>query len=376
MPGIYVHIPFCKQKCSYCDFASFPRKLDLAEAYMACVIKEITMREKELKDKNYTFDTVYFGGGTPSIVDYTYIGAVIKQLKASFNIAKNPEITIEMNPGTVSETKIEAYKKYGVNRFSVGLQTAIDEQLKDVNRIHTARDYVYCMSLLKGQNVSTDVMLGLKGQTTEDIKKTIILADKCGSSHMSVYALEAIDGTPIYNDFLDGLLPDGDEVAKMYDFSVELLKKLGYERYEVSNFAKKGKESKHNMNYWNRGEYLGFGVSASSYMRNMRFTNTFDLDDYMKCILSGFYPVVDSTKLSPSDAEEEFIMLSMRTPKGVDVNKYKETFGKDFKEKYADAIRKDENYLDVTENSVRIKDKYLYVQNRIVIDFFLQNEKP
>jgi len=371
MPGIYIHIPFCKQKCSYCDFASFPRKLELAEAYMACVIKEIKMREKELKDKNYSFDTIFFGGGTPSIIDYKYIGAVIKQLKTSFTISPNAEITIEMNPGTVSEKKIAAYKQYGINRFSVGLQTAIDSQLADVFRIHTARDYVYCMSLLKGENVNTDVMLGLKGQTKEDVEKTITLADKCGSTHMSVYALTVVDGTPIYSDYLEGKLPDSDEVADMYDFSLSLLKKLGYERYEVSNFAKKGKECRHNLNYWNRGEYLGFGVAASSFMRGRRFTNTFDLDEYMKCVLSGFYPVIDSTDIDAKDAETEFIMLAMRTPKGVDLKKFKENFGADFMEKYAEPIRKNENYLDCTEERVRIKDEYLYVQNKIIVDFFL-----
>jgi len=372
MLGLYIHIPFCKQKCSYCDFTSYPRKLDLAEAYMACVIKEIQMRGKELKDKNYTFDTIYFGGGTPSLVDHAYIGAIIKQLKSSFTIAKNAEITIEMNPGTVSEAKIAAYKKYGINRFSVGLQTAIDSQLKDICRIHTARDYVYCMSLLKGENVSTDVMLGLKGQTFDDVEKTIMLADKCGSSHMSVYALTVADGTPIYSDYLDGLLPDSDEVAEMYSRAVTLLKDLGYARYEVSNFAKAGKESRHNLNYWRRGEYLGFGVSASSFMFGRRFTDAFNLDDYMKCVLSGFYPVVDNEEVSPKDAEFEFIMLSMRTVYGVDLKKFKESFGVDFKEKYSPQLKKNEKYLNFSENTVKIKDEYLYVQNEILTDFILE----
>lgn len=372
MPGLYIHIPFCKHKCSYCDFTSFPDKLEFAEAYMACLIKEIKMRGEEMKGKNYVFDTVYIGGGTPSVVDYKYIGAALLQIRKSFTLSARPEITIEMNPGTVNKDKIAAYKGYGINRFSVGLQTAIDSELEDVCRIHTARDYVYCMSLLKGENVSTDVMLGLKGQTKDDIEKTITLADKCGSSHMSVYALTVEDGTPIYTDYLNGELPDGDEVADMYAFAVKLLKEFGYNRYEVSNFAKKGKESRHNLNYWKRGEYLGFGVSASSFMFGRRFTNAFNLDDYMKCVLSGFYPVVDNEEVSPDDAEFEFIMLALRTVYGVNLKEFKENFGADFLEKYSAQIKKNENYLDISDSAVKIKDEYLYVQNEILTDFILK----
>lgn len=372
MPGLYIHIPFCKHKCSYCDFTSFPDKLELSEAYMACLIQEIKKRGEELKGKNYVFDTVYIGGGTPSVVDYKYIGAALKQIRTSFALSPHPEITIEMNPGTVSKEKIDAYKSYGINRFSVGLQTAIDSQLEDICRIHTARDYAYCMSLLKGQNVNTDVMLGLKGQTKEDVKKTILLADGCHSSHMSVYALTVEDGTPIYTDYLNGELPDGDEVADMYAYAVNLLKELGYHRYEVSNFAKAGKESRHNLNYWKRGEYLGFGVSASSFMFGRRFTNTFNLDEYMKCILSGFYPVVDNEEVTPEDAEFEFIMLAMRTVYGVNLKKFKENFNSDFLEKYSSQLKKNEAYLDISGDTVKIKDEYLYVENEILTDFILK----
>jgi len=372
MAGLYIHIPFCKQKCSYCDFTSFPDKLNLQDAYMACVIKEIKMRGEELKKikgESYVFDTIYFGGGTPSIIEHKYIGAVIKQLKMSFSVADDAEITIEMNPGTVSKEKIAAYKKYGVNRFSVGLQTAIDSQLQDICRIHSARDYVYCMSLLKGENVNSDVMLGLKGQTFADVEKTITLADKCGSSHMSVYALTVEDGTPIYTDYLNGELPDGDEVALMYSKAVDMLKKLGYDRYEVSNFAKAGKESRHNLNYWKRGEYLGFGVSASSFMFSRRFTNTFNLDEYIKCVLSGFYPVIDNEEIVLSEAEKEFIMLALRTRYGLNLKKFNDLFGVDFKGKYSLQLEKNKNYMDVSPDAVKIKDEYLYVQNSILTDF-------
>ena len=182
MSGIYIHIPFCKQKCTYCDFTSFPDKLAFAEAYMACLYKEMQLRAEQCKER--AFDTVYIGGGTPSVIDPAYIYGAIKQIKNSFRLSKNPEITIEMNPGTVNEKKIETYARAGINRYSVGLQTAIDEQLANLNRIHTVREYLYCTSLLKGKNFSADVMLGLKGQTKEDVKKTIEVAAMSGAKHI------------------------------------------------------------------------------------------------------------------------------------------------------------------------------------------------
>ena len=234
MAGIYLHIPFCKQKCRYCDFTSFPNRLSFAEAYMACLYKEIEMRGKQLE--GMTFDTVYFGGGTPSLIPPEYIYGAMKQIVRCFSLGKRPEVTIEMNPGTVSEQKIATYKRAGINRFSVGLQTAYDEQLRELGRVHTVRDYLYCTSLLKGENFSADVMIGLKGQTADEVQKTIALAAGSGAKHISMYALTPEDGTPVYTDYLNGELPDADEVAALYDAGYAKLKELGFYRYEVSNF--------------------------------------------------------------------------------------------------------------------------------------------
>lgn len=367
MPGIYLHIPFCKQKCTYCDFTSFPNRLNFAEAYMACMYKEIEMRGKQLG--TYTFDTVYFGGGTPSVIDPKYIYGAMNQLLKCFHLSKDPEVTIEMNPGTVSKEKIETYKRAGINRFSIGLQTAIDRQLAELGRIHNVREYLFCTSLLKGENFSADVMLGLKGQTKEDLRKTIEVAVGSGASHVSMYALTPEDGTPIYTDYLNGELPDADEVAELYDFGYALLKEKGYHRYEVSNFAKEGKESRHNLNYWRRGEYIGLGVSASSFICGKRFTNTFDLDEYVKCILSGFLPVIESEDVSREDAKFEFVMLALRTSDGISAKKYRETFGSDWKEDFAESYAKTKSYLDEIEDRTRIKEEYLFVQNQILTEY-------
>ena len=367
MAGIYIHVPFCRHKCSYCDFVSFPDKMEYAEAYMACLYKELKMRGDELKD--YTFDTVYFGGGTPSYIPPKLILGAMNQIKKCFRLAKNAEITLELNPGTIGEAKVKTYLQAGINRLSIGLQTAIDSQLADLGRIHNARDYVYATKLLKGQNFSTDVMLGLKNQTKEDVRKTIELAHACGSKHISMYALTVEDGTPIYTDYLNGELPDSDEVAEMYEYGVKLLKELGYERYEISNFAVSGYESKHNLNYWKRGEYIGVGVSASSFMQGKRFTNTFDLDEYMKCVISGFYPAVTSEQVDEADAKFEFIMLALRTKYGVNMKEYKEKFNVSLAEDFPNALQKTAKYLELDGDILRIKDEYLYVQNSVLIPF-------
>jgi oxygen-independent coproporphyrinogen-3 oxidase len=212
-------------------------------------------------------------------------------------------------------------------------------------------------------------MIGLKGQTCDDIDKSIQVAAKLGASHISMYALTPEDGTPIYTDYLNGELPDSDEVAEMYAFGYKKLKEYGFERYEVSNFCKKGKESKHNLNYWKRGEYIGFGVSASSCIKDVRFTNTFDLDEYFKCILSNHFPVVDKQEIDEDGKRDEFIMLALRTDKGLDLAEFERLFAADFKTVYAQPLKKNAAYLNVTDNSVAIKPDYLFVQNSIIIDF-------
>lgn len=373
MAGIYIHVPFCRHKCSYCDFVSFPDKIDYADAYMACLYKELKMRGDELKD--YEFDTVYFGGGTPSYIPPKLILGAMNQIRACFNLKKDAEITLELNPGTIGEAKVKTYLQAGINRFSIGLQTAIDEQLADLGRIHNARDYVFATKLLEGQNFSTDVMLGLKNQTKDDVRKTIELAVACGSKHISMYALTVEDGTPIYTDYLNGELPDSDEVAELYEYGKTLLEEKGFKRYEVSNFAKEGYESKHNLNYWKRGEYIGVGVSASSFMCGRRFTNTFDLDEYMKCIISGFYPAVTSEKVEESDAKFEFVMLALRTAQGLSLDEYKNTFGTALGDDFPNALKASVKYLELSDGRLRIKDEYLYVQNSILMPFIEEIEQ-
>ena len=367
--GLYIHIPFCRQKCAYCDFYSLPSREDKMDAYTDALIRHI--REVAPRTESHRVDTVYFGGGTPSYIPPKLILGAMNRIRESFTLSDNAEITLELNPGTIGEEKVKIYEKAGINRFSVGLQTAIDSQLEDIGRIHNVHDYVYATKLLKGKNFSTDVMLGLKNQTKADIKKTIELAAACGSSHIAMYALTVEDGTPIYTDYLNGELPDSDEVADMYDYGRNLLDALGYRRYEISNFAKPGFESRHNLNYWRRGEYIGVGLAASSFMNGKRFTNTFNLDDYMKCVISGFFPAVDCEEVSEADAKFEKVMLALRTAEGLSLAEYEKEFSSSFEEDFPAALTKTRKYLDFSKDDsrVKIKDEYLYVQNRILMPF-------
>ncbi len=373
MAGIYVHVPFCRHKCSYCDFVSFPDKIDYADAYMACLYKELKMRGDELK--KYEFDTVYFGGGTPSYIPPKLILGAMNQIRKCFRLTKDAEITLELNPGTIGEAKVKTYLEAGINRFSIGLQTAIDEQLADLGRIHNARDYVFATKLLAGQNFSTDVMLGLKNQTKEDVRKTIELATSCGSKHISMYALTVEDGTPIYTDYLNGELPDGDEVADAYEFGRKLLEEKGFARYEVSNFAQKGYESRHNQNYWKRGEYIGVGVSASSFIAGRRLTNTFDLDEYMKCIISGFFPTVSNEEVTKEQAKFEYVMLALRTREGLSLQAYEKEFGVKLADDFPNSLKKSVAYLTLEGDNLKIKEEYLYVQNSILMPFIEEIEQ-
>ncbi|MBE7076042.1 MAG: radical SAM family heme chaperone HemW [Clostridiales bacterium] len=367
MSGIYIHVPFCAQKCTYCDFASYPKEINKAESYFACLYRELEGRAKATKDK--VFDTVYIGGGTPSVVDSKFIVGAVRQVKKQFNLAPNAEITIELNPGTVDEKKIKDYKSVGINRFSIGLQTGFNEELKRLNRIHTAKDFLLTCNLLKGENISADILIGLWDQKLDDVKKSIDLALAGGVSHISVYALTPETGTPIYTDYLNGELLSDDEVRDIYDGVVEYLKEKGLFRYEVSNFAKLGFESKHNQNYWRRGEYVGAGVSASGFLDGRRYTNSYSIDEYMNAVIYNKMPEISSDEIVGDDAEFEFIMLGLRTREGISVKEFNDNFKVDFTEKYKETLKKKDKFLNFDGDRLTIKDEYLYVQNDIIMDF-------
>ena len=368
MKGIYIHVPFCKSKCTYCDFASYPGQIGKSELYFACLYKEMKAKFSQMKDKRFT--SVYFGGGTPSFVEPKFIYGAMKLIYNECKISKNAEITLEVNPGTLDESKVKVYKNAGINRFSVGLQSSNDETLQNINRIHTKQDFIKCMYLLKDFNTSVDVMVGLPNETFLDVKNTIDLATSFDNvKHISLYTLKPEEGTPMFTKYLNGELLSDDETAEIYEKSVSYLKEKGFFRYEVSNFSKGEYYSKHNYNYWQRGEYIGFGVSASSFINERRFTNTENIDNYCKCILANKVAEIYSENIEGFERNKEYAMLSLRTANGVNLNDYFKTFNSDFKKDFENAIKNNLSYLDINDKRIKIKDEYLFVQNSILVDF-------
>ncbi|MBO5926050.1 MAG: coproporphyrinogen III oxidase family protein, partial [Clostridia bacterium] len=298
-----------------------------------------------------------------------YVYGALKLIYTLFDVNKNAEITLEVNPGTIDEDKLKVYKNAGVNRFSVGLQSANDKTLRAINRIHNYNDFEKTMELLSSYNTSVDVMIGLPEENVGDVLATLKKVTSFKNvKHVSLYALKAEEGTPMFTKYLNGELLSEDEVADIYDEAVSFLKEKGFNRYEVSNFSIENYYSKHNLNYWKRGEYLGVGVGASSFISGRRFTNTESIDEYVKAILSNFSAEIFSETVSEVDAKGEYAMLALRTSLGIDFSDYKNTFNSDFNKDFKKAINKNKSYLEISDKNIKIKDEYLYVQNTILVD--------
>ena len=291
--GLYIHIPFCKQKCSYCDFCSYAEKQDLISKYIKCLLQEI----KEVgsnnradfengKDDLFSVKTIYIGGGTPSLIESKYIVQIMEEIKSNFELDENAEITIEVNPGTVTLEKLEDYNKVGINRLSIGLQSTHEHLLKEIGRIHTYLDFLdtYRFTREAGfENINVDLMIGLPNQTLAEVQDSIEEIVSMEPEHISVYSLILEEGTPLFKKVEEGLeLPDEELERKMYWTVKRILEANGYNHYEISNFAKQGYESKHNLDCWNQKEYIGFGVAAHSYTNGIRYSNIENLEQYIK----------------------------------------------------------------------------------------------
>lgn len=351
--GIYVHIPFCKLKCNYCDFKSFPYP-ERSEEYFNALKKEILNTDAVYK----TIDTVYFGGGTPSFVDEKYIVDVFNLLRNKFDFDLS-EATIEANPESITKSKLLTYKSAGFDRLSIGVQSLSDDVLKFLGRVH---DSDMAKSAVKTaleffDNVSCDIML--VGQSAESVAKDIEYLSDSGVKHISCYMLQIEEGTPFYDRYIknDIKLPTDDELADLFSFAIAKLKSLGYERYEVSNFCKRGYEAKHNLGYWVRKPYYGFGLSAHSLIGNERYGNQSAFDEYVSDPLKREFKEV----LSESDIELERIMLALRTSHGV---LKEEILNKpDFYDKY-------KNYFCIKGNRISLNDKGFMIMNKILGDLF------
>ena len=372
--GLYIHIPFCVKKCNYCDFLSAPSSKQVQIAYMDTLQKEI--EEKAIAYKDWCVDTIFIGGGTPTSVPYETIVKMMDTVRAEFCLDKDCEITIECNPGTVTGEALKAYRAAGINRLSIGLQSADDELLKELGRIHTYEQFLetYTWAREAGfENVNVDVMSGLPGQSIEQYEDTLKKLVELHVEHISAYSLIIEEGTPFFKQYEEDQLdlPDEETERDMYYRTKTMLDEAGFSRYEISNYAKKGYECRHNVRYWRREDYLGLGLGASSCMENVRFKNTDWLDEYV--LESKYMDKCDVQELSSQECMEEFMFLGLRMTKGVSKTKFADTFGVTMNEVYDRALSKlKEQKLIAEEGDFVFLTEYgLDVSNRVWVEFLL-----
>jgi oxygen-independent coproporphyrinogen-3 oxidase len=326
--GIYVHIPFCKSKCDYCDFYSLAgREEDMAK-YQKALLAQIKALAPLAKGR--PVDTIYFGGGTPSYYGDKRLRELLSALQHHFSVGKQAEITVECNPDSVDPKSIARLRRAGVNRISLGMQSGNPQELRCIHRIHTPRQAAQAVADIRQariENLSLDLIYGLPGQTMASWKDTLAQAMELAPDHLSCYGLKVEPGTPLAQRVALGqVLPDEDAQADLYLTTVEILQKGGYRQYEISNFAKPGKESRHNLKYWMGREYLGFGPGAHSYFGGRRYAYPRDLDTF----LSGKAAPVQETTVSPAEQAREYLLLRLRTTRGIEEWEYRREFGLNF----------------------------------------------
>lgn len=330
--GIYVHIPFCAQKCFYCDFISFSNKKEMIKDYIEALKKEIEyVGTHFVSDQNSKIATIYIGGGTPSFIDSKYIVEIIDTIKNNFQVSEDAEITIEINPGTATKEKLEDYIKCGINRASIGLQSADNKLLKQIGRIHTYEQFLTTYGLVRSvgfKNVNIDLMLALPKQTIEILEDSLNKVIELAPEHISVYSLILEEGTKLYDLVENGELKllDEDIERKMYWKVKDILEQNGYNHYEISNFAKLGYESKHNVNCWEQKEYLGMGVAAHSYCNKKRYSNTDNIEEYVKNINEEKNTKITHEIQTDVNEQKEYMLLGLRKIEGVSISKFKEKF--------------------------------------------------
>lgn len=360
--GLYVHIPFCERKCNYCDFNTYSGKSHMAEKYFSRLTDEMHF---------YTpcaVDTVYFGGGTPSSVDADFICDVLESARNYFNITDNAEITIEVNPASVTADKLNAYKKAGINRISMGAQSFNDNELKTLGRLHNAADIYDTYNLIRNcgfENISLDLMFGLPNQAMQSLEYSIDCILDLRPEHISCYALKVEEGTPFYIMESKGeiTLPDEDTFADMYDLICDKLTAAGYIQYEISNFCLPDKHSRHNSRYWKCNEYIGLGAGASSYINGVRSRNTDDILNY--------HNIIEET-LDTNDKMSEYVIFGLRmTDKGISISEFKKRFGLDIYDVFGNELDKHKRFITRDGDVLKLTKEAYYVSNAVLLDFML-----
>ncbi|WP_026527340.1 radical SAM family heme chaperone HemW [Butyrivibrio sp. VCD2006] len=389
--GIYIHIPFCKQKCLYCDFLSFPEGMEQQALYFDALKKEIEISAGECED--YEVTSVFIGGGTPTSVEPSYIADIMGVLKGQYNLAENAEITIECNPGTADYKALRLYRDAGINRISIGLQSAKDNELLILGRIHNRKQFEECYKnarLAGFDNVNVDLMSALPGQTLRDWESNLeyVCSLEPSPEHISAYSLIIEEGTPFYEMYGENSgirrehllpLPDEDTEREMYHRTKEILEKNGYYRYEISNYSKSDRESRHNVRYWNGGDYIGFGIGAASLMKGIRYRNISELSNYVEAINKlDIFDILKAIRtevqpLSKNEQMEEFMFLGLRMVRGVSCAEFERRFSCEMAEVFGEVIAelRGEELLEVTEDGIHLTDYGLDLSNYCMAKFLL-----
>ena len=381
MIGLYVHIPYCIRKCRYCDFCSVPVN-DSASAYADAVIREIQLRKKQYP--NERAKTVFFGGGTPTVLPADDLCRILNALRDAFPLDQDAEISIECNPKTANAKALQTLRRNGFNRLSIGLQSADDALLHRIGRIHTYADFRQTFEWAREagfHNINVDLMHGLPGQSQAQYLDTLHKVFEIGPDHISAYSLILEEGTPLEADVKRGReqLPDEDAVADMQDAGMAVLETAGYHRYEISNFAKDGYACRHNLIYWNNEPYLGFGVAAHSSMPEngkwYRFSNTDSIPAYLRKTASGKLPEAERILINTFEQMFETIMLGLRKTEGVSYRAFAERFGCDLRETYPEAIEKNASrgLWAADETHLRLNPRGLDLLNSVLLDFQERN---
>lgn len=340
--SLYIHIPFCVRKCGYCDFLSAPADEKARDRYVQALLMEIE-RYQGTETADRKIKTLYIGGGTPSILSVDQLDCIMQKIKYTFNFCDDIEASMEMNPGTASKEKCRALYQMGINRLSIGLQSTNDMELKTLGRIHSYEDFINTYTWCREagfQNINVDLMAALPYQIVESYTTGLRKIIRLAPEHISAYSLILEEGTPFYQKYNSGCYPllDEEQERLMYRETEQILAQAGYERYEISNYAKKGYACRHNLVYWQGGDYLGLGLGSSSYMDGVRFHNTTDLNTYVN---QGAY-VEDREELSVQAKMEEFMFLGLRVMAGVSGTEFEKRFGKTMEDVYGDVLRKHE----------------------------------
>ena len=374
--GIYIHIPFCKKKCEYCDFVSFSGTQNMQEEYVEVLNLDIKNSSKLVSD--YEVDTIYFGGGTPSYIESKYIVDILKSIKDNYKVAKNAEITIEVNPGTVDKEKLMVYKEAGINRLSIGLQSTHDRLLELIGRIHNYDEFLdtYEYAVEVGfDNINVDLMLALPTQSLDEMVSSVRKIISLKPEHISLYSLILEEGTPLYQKVQTGKLELTDEKLErhMYWRTKQLLEQAGYKQYEISNFSKEGYESKHNMNCWKQNEYLGFGLAAHSYLNDKRFSRIKNIREYIKNINENNFDknIIIEEEQDRESKAKEYMMLGFRKLEGISISEFERRFGVNplFYFRFEISKLEKEGLIEVDLDNIKLTQRGLDLANLVFEEF-------